>query len=131
MFLKHHGKPENDRDILFYFILMAVITTMDFTLIGTFNFHIQHPYDVNWNKFGWAYEWLPPMLWIQQPIVVLIACMTGSVRMFKIAANINATLVCVTYPVVMFLQFWNDDDPMFHFILLFIVATKVAFSALS
>ena len=110
---------------------MAAITTMDFVLLVTFNFHIYHPIDPNWNNFGWAYEWLPPMLWIQQPIVVIAACALGSVPLFKIAANINATLVCVTYPIVMFMQFWNGDDPMFHFILLFMAATKFAFSALS
>ena len=64
MFLTHHGKPENNRDILLYFFLMATITTMDFVLLVTFNFHIYHPIDPNWNNFGWAYEWLPPMLWI-------------------------------------------------------------------
>ena len=43
---------------------MAIITTIDFILLGTFNFHISNPYDINFNNFGWAYEWLPPMLWI-------------------------------------------------------------------
>jgi len=65
MFLKHHGKPENDRDILVYFNLMALISTMDFILLGTFNAHIYNPLISNSKNIAMIFEWVPPMLWIQ------------------------------------------------------------------
>lgn len=131
MFLKHHGKPADHQDPTIYYVLMSLTVAIDFILLGTFLFHITHPFAENWESFGWAFFWAPPLLFIQQPIAVVTACMFGNVNLFKIVGNMNSSQVCVTYPIVLLLTFINDDDPIFHFIILFLMGTKFAFSSLS
>jgi hypothetical protein len=131
MLLKHHGKPAEHQDPTLYYVLMSLTAAIDFILLGTFMFHITHPFAENWNNFGWAFFWAPPFLFVQQPIAVCTACMFGSIDLFKIVGNINSSMVCVTYPLVMILAYFTDDDPLFHFVLLFLMGTKFAFSSLS
>lgn len=64
LFLKHHGHPVQMKNVTPFYVIMALIVALDFMLVGVFLFHVTNP-AVNWTRFGWAFFWVPPLLFAQ------------------------------------------------------------------
>jgi len=65
LFLKHHGHPVQTKEVTPFYVTMALIVALDVMLLGVFLVHVTHPFAVNWTRFGWAFFWVPPLLFAQ------------------------------------------------------------------
>jgi hypothetical protein len=128
--MKHHGSPCAGEDMTWYFVALSALVSLDIMLLVNMCIHCFYP-ATNMAAFGFAFWFLPPFLPLLAPCWSLYAAVTGSVSAMKTVGNLNSVIATVTIPLTMWFAYINHDDPIYIFVLVFMLLIKSALSAVS
>jgi len=110
LLVKHHGKPPTGHDLTGYFVFMAAIVGLDIMVLINFTYHIFLP-PTNFEKFGFAFFFLYPLIPILSPIFAITSAVVGSPTMLRTVGNLNATMIMFNIPLTMLFAYQAQDDP--------------------
>lgn len=113
-----------------YFVALSALVSLDIMLLVNMCIHCFYP-ATNMEAFGFAFWFLPPFLPLLAPCWSLYAAVTGSVSAMKTVGNLNSVIATVTIPLTMWFAYINHDDPIYIFVLVFMLLIKSALSAVS
>ena len=113
-----------------YFVALSALVSLDIMLLVNMCIHCFYP-ATNMEAFGFAFWFLPPFLPLLAPCWSLYAAVTGSVSAMKSVGNLNSVIATVTIPLTMWFAYINHDDPIYIFVLVFMLLIKSALSAVS
>lgn len=107
MLFKLHGSPPTQR-LNALFLLYAMVVSFELVLSMVFILHIMNPFSNVWN-IGFAYLFILPGLTLIAPVWGLFGSLAASNRMLKTYSTMNATMVCINYPLTIIALWWARD----------------------
>jgi hypothetical protein len=130
LLMKQQGSSPKSKDLTMFFVLYACVLALDFMLLLNYTLHIFMP-GSNFIRFGWAFFFFIFGVPYISPVVAFAAAFLGSPRLMKTMSNMNAYEIMVNIPLVAFVGYLQDDDPVYLLLLSFMMLVKMALSATS
>lgn len=126
MLFKLHGSPPTER-LNALFMLYAMVVSFELVLSMIFILHIMNPFSNVWN-IGFAYLFILPGLTLIAPVWGLIGSLTASNRMLKTYSTMNATMVCLNYPLTVVALWWVRDQTVYVALIFMLIFNKMCLS---
>lgn len=123
---KLHGKPPTDY-LNSWFLVFSMALSLDILITFIFLLHVMDPISRIWN-IGFAFIFILPGLTMIAPLWGLLGTFIGSPRMLKSYSSMNATMVCLNYPLTIIALWWTRDQSVYVAMILFLILNKISIS---
>jgi len=107
LMFKLHGKPPTDH-LNSWFLLFSLALSSDILVTFVFLLHVMNPISRILNV-GFAFIFILPGLTMVAPLWGLLGIIIGSPKMLKSYSSMNATMVCLNYPLTILVLWYTRD----------------------
>lgn len=123
---KLHGKPPTDH-LNSWFLLFSLALSSDILVTFVFLLHVMNPISRILNV-GFAFIFILPGLTMVAPLWGLLGIIIGSPKMLKSYSSMNATMVCLNYPLTILVLWYTRDQSVYVAMILFLILNKMIIS---
>jgi hypothetical protein len=126
---KYHGSAPRQEGLYFLFLAYAIFLTVDILLLVNIIFHLFFPLS-NLKSIAIPFLYIYPGVVILAPAFAVVASITGSARLFKAAASLNATCVAVNYPLTIIWMLCTKETAFYMIVVALLWVNKILLSYL-